>query len=33
MYSVDDQGIEHLVQLGVEGWWMGDRAQLSTNQE
>jgi CRP-like cAMP-binding protein len=25
MYSVDDQGIEHTVRLGVEGWWMGDR--------
>lgn len=25
MYSVDDQGIEHIVRLGVEGWWIGDR--------
>jgi CRP-like cAMP-binding protein len=25
MYSVDDRGIEHVVRLGVEGWWMGDR--------
>jgi CRP-like cAMP-binding protein len=24
-YSVDDKGIEHIVKLGVEGWWMGDR--------
>ena len=25
MYSVDDKGAEHIVRLGVEGWWMGDR--------
>lgn len=25
MYSVDEKGIEHIVRLGVEGWWMGDR--------
>ncbi|WP_243732526.1 Crp/Fnr family transcriptional regulator [Pedobacter metabolipauper] len=24
-YSVDDKGTEHIVRLGVEGWWMGDR--------
>jgi CRP-like cAMP-binding protein len=24
-YSVDDKGNEHVVRLGVEGWWMGDR--------
>jgi len=24
-YSVDDKGAEHIVRLGVEGWWMGDR--------
>jgi CRP-like cAMP-binding protein len=24
-YSVDDKGVEHIVRLGVEGWWMGDR--------
>jgi len=24
-YSVDDKGTEHMVRLGVEGWWMGDR--------
>lgn len=24
MYSVDDKGIEHIVRLGVENWWMGD---------
>lgn len=25
MYSVDDKGIEHIVRLGIEDWWMGDR--------
>jgi CRP-like cAMP-binding protein len=25
MYFVDDRGIEHIVRLGVEDWWMGDR--------
>ncbi|MGF7043011.1 Crp/Fnr family transcriptional regulator [Mucilaginibacter lappiensis] len=24
-YTVDDKGNEHIVRLGVEGWWMGDR--------
>lgn len=25
MYSVDDKGLEHVIRLGVEEWWMGDR--------
>jgi CRP-like cAMP-binding protein len=25
MYSVDDKGLEHIVRLGIEEWWMGDR--------
>ncbi len=25
MFSVDDQGNEHIVRLGIENWWMGDR--------
>ena len=24
-YSVDEKGNEHIIQLGVEDWWMGDR--------
>jgi CRP-like cAMP-binding protein len=24
-YTLDDKGIEHIVRLGVENWWMGDR--------
>jgi CRP-like cAMP-binding protein len=29
MFSVDDKGAEHIVRLGVEGWWMGDRESWS----
>ncbi|PST83274.1 cyclic nucleotide-binding protein [Pedobacter yulinensis] len=25
MYSVDEKGAEHIVRLGIEDWWMGDR--------
>jgi CRP-like cAMP-binding protein len=24
-YMVDDKGVEHIIRLGVENWWMGDR--------
>ncbi|HJP62920.1 MAG TPA: Crp/Fnr family transcriptional regulator [Mucilaginibacter sp.] len=24
-YSVDDKGIEHIVHLSIENWWIGDR--------
>lgn len=24
-YSVDDKGIEHIIFLGIENWWVGDR--------
>lgn len=24
-YMVDEKGVEHIVRLGVETWWMGDR--------
>ena len=24
-YSVDDKGVEHIVQLAIENWWVGDR--------
>ena len=24
-YLVDDKGVEHIVHLGIENWWMGDR--------
>jgi CRP-like cAMP-binding protein len=25
MYTMDDNGYEHILRLGVENWWMGDR--------
>lgn len=25
MYSVDNKGLEHVMRLGLEEWWMGDR--------
>lgn len=25
MYSVDEKGLEHVIRLGLEEWWMGDR--------
>lgn len=31
MYSVDDKGAEHIIRLGVEGWWMGDRESWAMN--
>jgi CRP-like cAMP-binding protein len=24
-YFVDEKGVEHMIRLGVENWWMGDR--------
>jgi CRP-like cAMP-binding protein len=24
-YTVDDKGMEHIVQLAIENWWVGDR--------
>lgn len=29
MYSVDDEGLEHIVLLGIEDWWMGDRESFA----
>jgi CRP-like cAMP-binding protein len=25
LYSVDDKGTEHVLSLGIENWWVGDR--------
>ena len=27
-YSIDEKGIEHVIQLGIENWWMGDRESI-----
>jgi CRP-like cAMP-binding protein len=24
-YSIDDKGVEHIVRLSIENWWVGDR--------
>jgi CRP-like cAMP-binding protein len=29
-YLVDEKGIEHIVHLGIENWWMGDRESWVT---
>jgi len=29
-YSVDDDGIEHIVKFAVENWWIADRDSLKT---
>ncbi|MCC8407499.1 Crp/Fnr family transcriptional regulator [Mucilaginibacter sp. UR6-1] len=31
-YSVDEKGGEHMVRLGVEDWWMGDRESWVTGK-
>lgn len=28
-YTVDDKGAEHIVRLGIEDWWMGDRESFT----
>lgn len=30
-YMVDEKGIEHIVRVGVENWWMGDRESWVMN--
>jgi len=32
MYSVDEKGIEHILRLGIENWWMGDRESFTTHK-
>lgn len=28
-YSVDDKGVEHIIHLGIENWWVGDRESFT----
>ncbi len=28
-YSVDTKGVEHILHLGIENWWVGDRESLN----
>ena len=30
-YTVDDKGSDHVVRLGIENWWMGDRESWVMN--
>lgn len=30
-YVVDEKGVEHIVRVGVENWWMGDRESWVMN--
>jgi CRP-like cAMP-binding protein len=30
-YTIDEKGNEHIVRLGIENWWMGDRESWVTN--
>lgn len=30
-YYVDEKGIEHVISLGIEQWWMGDRESIVTS--
>lgn len=30
-YMVDEKGVEHIVRVGVENWWMGDRESWVMN--
>lgn len=31
-YAVDDKGQEHIINFGIENWWIGDRESLLSNQ-
>ena len=30
-FTIDDKGVEHIVRLGIENWWMGDRESWVMN--
>lgn len=31
-YTIDDKGIEHILQFALEGWWMGDLYSFLTDE-
>ena len=31
-YTVDEKGIEHILNFAVENWWLGDRESLETGE-
>jgi len=31
-YSIDENGVEHVIGFGIENWWIGDRESLLSGQ-
>ena len=31
-YTVDDKGVEHIIQFAFEGWWIGDQYSFLTGE-
>lgn len=31
-YSIDEDGVEHIIGFGIENWWIGDRESLLSGQ-
>jgi CRP-like cAMP-binding protein len=31
-YSVDDNGMEHIIKFAIENWWIGDRHSLQSGE-
>lgn len=31
-YTVDERGVEHIIQFAFEGWWIGDMYSFITNE-
>lgn len=31
-YSIDEDGLEHVIAFGIENWWIGDRESLLSGQ-
>lgn len=32
IYTIDDKGLEHVLQFGIEGWWVGDLYSFLTGE-
>lgn len=33
VYSIDENGFEHILMFGIEGWWIGDLLSFLTGKE
>lgn len=33
VYSIDENGFEHILMFGIEGWWVGDLLSFLTGKE